>query len=115
MQKCEHEWKVAGGGEPVYKTNPSSSVRTDEPVVQVECTKCGAQTWLTKEQFEGVSEEVDGDDDENTTDADSEGSDEETGSDDDTSSEGTDDTGDGEDATGDGEGDGSDEVSSEGA
>lgn len=77
MSDCKHEWVVIGGGEPEYKVNKSSSVRTDEPVVQVECKHCGARTWLTKEEFEGVSveEETVG-----STEGDSAGSGDDTGS-----------------------------------
>ena len=58
MDQYDHEWvaNAGKGGEPTYKPNPSTSVKTDEPVANFECKKCGARTWLTQAQFEGTPE-----------------------------------------------------------
>lgn len=53
MIECNHKWisNSGEGGEPEFRLNPQIA---HEPVMHIECERCGARTWVTKVQWYAI-------------------------------------------------------------
>lgn len=51
MGECEHYWvpNSGRGGEPKFLMN--RTMHPTEPLMHVQCSRCGVRTWLTEAQW----------------------------------------------------------------
>lgn len=54
MKNCDHMWisNSGKGGVPLFEIEYNMS---NVPIMHVKCTKCGARTWFTQQQWRVIT------------------------------------------------------------